>query len=148
MTTIYDTPKANLENEQAPAFSLFKLNGIVIATFVGSAVAGGILMYINFKRLGLPDKANKSLLYSIIGFVLLMIASIFIPYADKIPNIAFTVAQVVALLHFSKEHLGPLIDSHAANGGELASNWKAFGIGLLVLLPVVAFVFLLAFSTI
>jgi len=137
MQDLYKTPQANLDgNEENKSydFQLYKISGIGLATFVGSALAGGFLISQNYKRLGNVRMANKALTYSVIATITLFLIAYFIPEDMNIPNIVFTIVQVVALVQIAKQQQEKELSDHVAHGGALASNWKAFGISLLVLL--------------
>lgn len=139
MTNIYSPPKSNL-NQIATPSSLYKTSGIGVATFIGSVLAGGIIMYINFNRLGLEDKAKKCLIYSTLATLVIFGIAFLIPEDFNIPNIAFTIPQVVAMMQIAKSQQGAFIDDHKSSGGTLASNWKAFGISLVVLVGIVVII--------
>jgi amino acid transporter len=141
MRNVYEAPSANLGKSQSHEYSLYKITGIGIATFLGSILAGGFLMYLNFKRLGLIEKANKTLIYSSIATVIVFIIIFLIPEDINIPNTAFSIPQIIAMVQIAKHQQGGLIETHAEANGPLASNWKAFGIGLLFTIAIMAVIF-------
>jgi len=136
MQDLYKTPQANLygnDEDRTYDFELYKISGIGLATFVGSALAGGFLISQNYKRLGNVRMANKALTYSVIATIALFLIAYFIPENMNIPNVVFTVVQVVVLVQIAKQQQGKAISDHVAHGGALATNWKAFGLSLLII---------------
>lgn len=141
MEDIYKTPEANLAgaaSEKKYDFQLFKISGIGLATFFATTLAGGILIAMNFKRLGKEAKAKNAIIYSIIATIAIFFIAFIIPEDMNIPNTVFTVVQVVVMVQLAKQLQQSDIREHVSNGGELASNWKAFGISILVLLAIIA----------
>ncbi len=137
MNDIYQTPEADLEQDDPSKsydYKLYKISGIGIATMVGTILAGGYLMSVNHRRLGNTDKAKSTLLYSFLAFVGILVIAFLIPEDLNIPDVVFTVAQVAAMVAIAQQWFDAPIREHRANGGLLASNWKAFGISLLFMI--------------
>jgi len=147
MEDIYKTPESSLEGTATASsvdYQLYKISGIGIATFFGSILAGGFLMSRNYKKLGKHAAATKALVYSAIATVAVLVISFLIPEDLNIPNLAFTIPQIIVMVQLAKKEQGADIEAHAANGGVLASDWKAFGISLLVIVALMAAVFPIA----
>ena len=141
MQDLYKTPQANLEeNEENKSydFELYKISGIGLATFIGSTLAGGFLISQNYKRLGNVRMANITLKYTVLATIALFLIAYFMPVDMNVPNIIFTVVQVVAMVQISKKLQQKELSNHVSHGGVLASNWKAFGISLLVIIAILA----------
>ena len=143
MENYYKAPKSDLIDQQIPDAKYFKVSGIGLATFFGSALAGGILLSLNFKRAGDINTAKKALVLSIIGTIAIFASMFILP--DSVPSLVFTAVQVGIMLSFAKQYMEDELTLHVANGGQLESNWKAFGISLLVFFPIIAVVFGAAF---
>lgn len=135
------TPQTELNDNTTVNYKLFKVSGIGLATFLGSMFAGGLLMSLNFQRLGQETKAKQALLYSGLAtlFVIIVVSSI--PESVDIPNTILTVPQIILVLYFAKNYQTTEIDAHIENGGLAESNWKAAGIALLVLIPLLLVIF-------
>jgi hypothetical protein len=141
MEDIYKTPESSLSNGVGAAsrdYQLFKVSGIGVATFFGTLLAGGFLMYRNYKNLGKDAAANKALLYSALATVAVFVIAMLIPEGVDIPNIVFTIPQIIAIVQIAKKQQGSDLERHVEEGGQLASDWKAFGISLIVLIGVMA----------
>lgn len=137
MQDLYKPPEANLDaNEDIKTydFELYKISGIGLATFVGSALAGGFLISQNYKRLGNVKMANTALTYSVLATVAMMLLAYFLPENMNISNMVFTVIQVVVMVQVAKQLQGKTIGDHVSHGGQMASNWKAFGLSLLIII--------------
>lgn len=134
---LYQSPEAELidnsqaEHEGIGDYKLFKISGIGLATFFAGLPGGGFLLAQNFKRQGQHDKANKALGFSIVGFFLILVLGFFLP--ESIPNVAYTVTQILIMVNIGKHHQEQIIFKHRQHG-QVESNWKAFGISLLVFL--------------
>ena len=147
MEDIYKTPESSLESDPTASsadYQLYKISGIGIATFFGSILAGGFLMSRNYKKLGKDAAAIKALVYSALATVAVLVISFLIPEDLNIPNLVFTIPQIIVMVQLAKKEQGSDIDAHVANGGALASDWKAFGISLLVIVALMALVFPIA----
>jgi len=147
LNNIYDTPNANLSDLDASTVDkkLYKISGIGLAAFFGTIFASGILMAINYQRLGYQAAAKKTLVWSGIATLVLFGIIFLIPEDTKIPNSAFTIPQIIAMVQLAKRYQQDKLEAHVASGGLLASNWKAFGISLLVLIPLFLLIFTVAF---
>jgi peptidoglycan/LPS O-acetylase OafA/YrhL len=130
----YQTPAAALlaERTAIPQARLFKVSGIGLATFLGTLLAGGLLMGWNYGALGRPRQAPNTLLYSLAGFIVLMVAIFLLP--ESVPNVAFTIPQIAVMVQLAKHYQDPQIAALRAQGVVPRSNWLAAGVSLLVLL--------------
>ncbi len=144
MNDIYKTPESSLEKNNIVTgydFELYTIPAIALATFFGTILAGGLLLAINFRKLGKEDAARKALIYSAIAMVGVFIIAFLIPEDIPGPNIIFTIIQLFAMIQIAKKLQAEDIKIHIDNGGLIASNWKAFGLSLVVLTGVMAILF-------
>ncbi len=129
------------EPVDAPAgagMPLFRMSGIGIATFFGTLMAGGLLMALNYRALGRPERVWPVIALSLGASVIVGVLAWVLP--EQVPSIVFTVAQLVAITQAAKATQGPDIDARIAAGLPMRSNWLAFGISLLVLAGVFALI--------
>lgn len=133
----YQPPKATLSaNPQAdPAAKLFKVSGIGMATFLGSVLAGGLLMAANYRALGKPDLAARATWYSLFATVAVLLLGALLP--SSIPGAVFVVPLLMVMIQLVKQHQGAAITSREAAGLPMHSNWLAAGIALLVVVALV-----------
>ncbi|HEY0502956.1 MAG TPA: hypothetical protein VGD42_05605 [Lysobacter sp.] len=136
----YRRPAAVVMGEPTPleGARLYKVSGIGLATFMGSVLAGGWLIARNYRALGEPDKANRALMYAVLAMLVVTGVALLLP--DGVPGIALTVPQILATMHIARQRQGGPIARYQADA-RTYSNWRAFGVSLLVvvLLIVVAF---------
>jgi hypothetical protein len=113
-----------------PTYELFDANAVFLAALLGSPVAGGILMAINYKRLGKGGAAVGAIVMGIGVTAIAALAGYFTPgtYAAGI-----SVAFVVAMKGLAQAMQGKAVEHHEQLGGELASRWAAAGVGLVML---------------
>jgi len=133
--SIYAPPQANLEAADAAASGargrLYSPRAVAVATFLGSLLAGGSLMALNFRRLGRGRAALWALLGAVLAQAALFALAFALPASVHVPSVAYTAVQVLVMLYAAKRLQGADIDSHVNAGGRLASGWTAAGIGLL-----------------
>ena len=146
MENLYKPPESNVtleDKKKTSDYKLFKVSGIGVATFFGTVLAGGYLMYRNYKSLGKHAEAKQALIWSAVAVAAIVGIALILPENINSPSIGFTVVQVVVITQLAKKFFADALLDHELQGGVLASNWLAFGIALLVLL--VLFVILVAF---
>ena len=144
----YQAPQAEVhdpaDDSGLASGKLFSADGIGIATFFGTILAGGILLSINYRRLGKRRAANVSLCLCIALAVASMVAGIMLP--DHLAVRALLgLPMLIGVMWYAKSAQGALVRAHRDAGGEMASNWLALGIGLLVLVGIFALFFILGF---
>ncbi|MBW2231344.1 MAG: hypothetical protein JRH17_13240 [Deltaproteobacteria bacterium] len=98
------------------------------AAFVGSPIAGCLLLASNFALFGMPESRRNSILWGSVATVALFAIALYLP-AD-FPNSILPAAYVVALQQIASRTQGSLFESYIAGGGVKHSNWRVFGIGL------------------
>ncbi|MGD8925386.1 MAG: hypothetical protein PVG20_00965 [Thioalkalispiraceae bacterium] len=147
MEHVYKPPASDLENDvetYSLDYKLYKVSGIGVATFFGSILAGGLLMSRNYKHLGKELEARKALIYSFLATFFILLIAFLIPDDVHIPNLVFTIPQIIVMVQIAKSEQGQAIQDHEQRGGALASNWLAFGISILVALAIFAIIVLIA----
>ena len=117
---------------------IYTIRTIVISTLFGGLLAGSFMIYRNFIKLGDLKKARITILITIVTF-LGIIATIFIPALDGIPNLIYAVIIAIAASVLAKKYQGDLIDKHIAANGKLHSSGRAFLICILSMIFTIAF---------
>lgn len=113
----------------------------MLATLFGSPLAGSLLLAINSRRLGQSSLAFKQIL----GGAALLVVCLLLAYpelryggrANLLAHIMFRVAPLPGIFAMAVySHGAPFraIAAHQAAGGQVCSNWKALGIGMLFML--------------
>jgi hypothetical protein len=132
----------------SPAYQLYSVRAIVLATFLGSLFAGGLLMAIDYRRLDKIGTARLCLAIATVSQLLLFGLVFLMP--DNVPTMLVLLPQLAVMYVIAEQGLGSALRRHEKAGGKQASLWKAAGIGLAccVLYLVVLFVgaFILAIT--
>ena len=143
MEDLYKPPESNVTlegNARTYNYKLFKVSGIGVATFFGTVLAGGYLMYRNYRNLGQYDEAKKVLIWSVVAAVMILGIAFMIPEDINIPNAVLNIVQLVVVMQLAKKWFEQDLIDHELHGGAFASNWIAFGISLIILLIILAIV--------
>ena len=115
--------------DDAPSFTRHPLRGVVWAAFWGSLVAAGIVMAINYSRMGRRPAAQITAAITVIVGVALFALILAIPEDLNIPNSAFLIPQLIAVYAIANGLQGDQIRKHSAQGGTVASAWpRAVGV--------------------
>lgn len=137
----FQTPTAALQDGPAVATGepLYRLAAVGIATFFGTPIAGAWVMAQNLKALGRLEEVRKAWMMGL-GFTIgIFVIGYFLP--DNISGAPMSIATVVGMYQFAKQTFGAALERHAAGSGQWRSNWRAFGVSLLILAAVMAVVF-------
>ncbi len=131
---------------RATNFKLYSKRAILFATFVGSPLAGGYLMKSNLLSLGQNELAKKVFTISTVSTFLILTLFIFLPESlvDKIPNSLFPAIYTTMFAVYIEKFMGSELKEHRNEGREFHSGWKAFGICLLALIPILVYIIALA----
>jgi hypothetical protein len=119
----------------APSYKLYTPGAVGLATFLGSPIAGTVVMAINYKRLGNRSAAGKALALGFVGTVALGTVAALLPQAL---SLAPSIGAWVGMNSIAKSLQGEVVEEHTSRGGQLASNWKAAGIAVVVCIMLVA----------
>jgi disulfide bond formation protein DsbB len=132
---------------EKPAYKLYSVGGVAIATFFASVFMGGIFMAINYKRLGNKVAAWKTLGFSFLALVANLVIADLLP--ANVPPMVLSLPFLLAMGQAMSQFQGHFLAEHVKNQGQLESKWKAFGIAFIVMLAVGALLyvlFILSFS--
>jgi hypothetical protein len=110
----------------APGYTLFDAGSVGLATFLGSPIAGTVLMAINYGRLGMGGSAAAAV---IMGLFLLGLSILLGYLAPAVVSMAIPIGMYFAVKTGAEYLQGPAVKSHVSQGGRLASRWAAAGIG-------------------
>ncbi len=125
---------------------LYSKKQVFVATFLGSILAGTVLMYLNSKRLKPENADRKILLIGIASTIILIAFCLFSPYLP--PSITFPVLQAVAAGEWYKWAQESQYKQALAQSGKKCSWEKTilvlilcvilfFAVGIALLLPLV-----------
>lgn len=74
----------------------YQVSGIGLATFLSSSLAGGVLLYLNEKQRGNPQRGYALLGMSLLIFALIIGLAILLP--AEVSGIVFTAIQIFAMV--------------------------------------------------
>lgn len=137
----FQTPTAVLQDGPAVATGepLYRLAAVGIATFFGTPVAGAWVMAQNLKRLGRHPQVRNTWIAGVGALIAIFLLGLLLP--ENVPATPINIAAVLGMYHYAKQQFGAAVEQHAAQGGQFASNWRAFGVSLLILAAVMAVIF-------
>jgi hypothetical protein len=127
---------------------LYTPNHILLATFLGSPLAGSILAAINEQRLGRPKGVLTALA---IGFALTgVVLGLAFALPDNFPGLPLTLLGMGAIRAFVHVKQAEAITKHLHWGGRKGSGWAAAGIGLVsgIVVLVIAVAMAMAYALI
>jgi hypothetical protein len=137
-------PQPQTEQAFATPPRLYDLRAMDIATVLSSLFAGAFLISKNFTALGNDDAARKALLIGFAGLLplsFLLVLAPQSPHYDGLMRLVFQAGQA-AIVHVAAVKLqGGAIEKHRSSGGLFYSRWRAAGISLLLLVPLVPVLF-------
>src|SRR5271169_6883821 len=110
-----------------PAYTLFNSDSVGLATFLGTPIAGGILMAVNYRRLGKGGKGAAALAIALVVTAAALGLGSLMPQSTS-AIIAF--GLLFAARGASKSLQGAAVAQHVLEGGNLGSKWAAAGLGI------------------
>ena len=122
-----DLPRRMTSNSQGQLYSVW---AVVLATFLGSPLAGGVVMSINCRRLSQPNAARDILLWTAILTVGSLLLGGLIPEEMRLVEAMLVGLQVFVMYFLAARLQGRAIALHLEQGGEMASYWSVVVIGI------------------
>ena len=138
---LLDASDAKESDSTKPRYKLYAVRAVVLSTLIGTPLAGGALMALNYTEVGYPVRAvgpallGLGITVSFIGFALSTSPDnpmLGIVYWFVLPPIMYVTARLLQ---------GRFLAAHRAGGGEYESEWKAAGIAVVILAAVLLCVF-------
>ena len=132
-----------------PHYKLYSQNAIDLATFLGTPIAGTLLLAANFRKLDNHDSSRNTIILGFVGFAIYAYALIWLsPALDVVPNAAFTFLQLAVIHTYGKWKQAEALRRHEELAGAFHSKWRAAGISLLAVPLSLALFFLATLTTI
>jgi len=125
-----DPGSSEPERVVAEGGRLFSEGQVMLSTFLGTLIAGGLLMRANYRTLGQEGKGRNALLLGVVGTVVISVACSFV--GEILPDFAVAIIHIAIVGNWYKKAQGHEFRRHAESGGETESSWKAAGIGLVI----------------
>lgn len=113
--------------EPPPPYKLFSVGAVTLASFLGSPLAGAVLMAINYRRLDKKGAARASVVWGVVGTAALVGLGFIL--SARIPTPVVAVVPVVVMNSIAKYLQGEDLQRHERRRGQMVSLWAAAGIG-------------------
>jgi hypothetical protein len=125
-----EPPTTTIDPEDRPDYVLHPLRGAVLATFLGTPTAAGIVLAINFARVGRTTAAWNSVAIGFLSTVAVIAVALLVPDNWHIPAMVYQIPILWGVFTVASQVQGPMVREHAARGGQFASLWGSAGIGI------------------
>ena len=109
-----------------PASRLYDVGAVFLAAFLGSPLAGAVLIASNYRKLGQGGNGILALIVGAAASAGLILMSLKSTQSPAIASIVLFVCTGLA----ARELQGNAIKTHVAWGGQLFSKWRAVGVAI------------------
>ncbi len=130
---------------QAPTQKIYKDKAIWLGAFLGGPLTAGYIIAQNFKAFNEPDKARKTLIYTIIATVIIFGGIFLMPDSIKIPNQIIPLIYTGIAYYLLQHYQGTNITAHINAGGPVHSWWRILSVGLIGLALIIIPIFSIAY---
>jgi hypothetical protein len=113
---------------ERPGYKLHSPGDAALATFLGSPLAGCIVLAINYFKLGRSLAGWQAILLGLLASIALVTLGVKMPAHS--PGFLVAVVSLIATYGLAKALQGSIYENHLSEGGEKASGWIAAGIGI------------------
>jgi hypothetical protein len=113
-----------------PAYRLYDMGAVFLAAFLGSPLAGTVLVASNYRKLGQGGNGVLALILGAAASAGLILMGLKTAMSPTVASIVLFVCTGLA----ARELQGNAISTHVAWGGQLYSKWRAVGVALLTTL--------------
>jgi hypothetical protein len=125
-----------------PRYKLYSPGHVAWATFLGTPIAGCVLLAMNYWRLGEPKSGRLAVVWGLVATTCLLAIAFVLP--ENFPSGILPAAYTFGMFGIAKSLQGDIVARHLNSGGSTASAWRATGVGLMCLGGVLALVFAVA----
>lgn len=127
------------------ALILFDRQAVLIATLIGSLIAGSLLIWWNYRAMARPDLARRTLALGIGVQAILLVLTFFLVPPDSVLQLVPLAIQLVLAWFGAGLLQGAAVTWHLQRGAQLQSVWRAAGFGFLTGMAILfVFVFVTA----
>lgn len=116
---------------------VYSQKGIALGAFLGGPVTAGYLLIENYKSLENRAVVNKAWGFTIFSTIIYYVLAYFLKEVVDMSTVPLFVACVVGASQIFKQLQAEDIEAYLQKGGEVHSNWRVAGIGLLFLLATI-----------
>ncbi|MCZ6674187.1 MAG: hypothetical protein O7C75_14755 [Verrucomicrobia bacterium] len=125
---------------EIPSYSLFSIRAIGVATFLGGPLAGGVLIGLNFDKLGNKKARNYAYVLGTLSTVLIFWGILSLPSSiiDRVPNLLIPAIYTFIVVNLAKKFQLKAIESNLERGGNNGSGWVVAGVSLVAMALILA----------
>ncbi|PRQ05331.1 hypothetical protein ENSA5_03210 [Enhygromyxa salina] len=109
------------------------------ATFLGSPIAGFIVLAINERRMGRTQRFGKTVVVGVLASVAVFALALVIP--PEVPNFVLTLAYLFGMQQLARHWQGEELMERLSSGTTKGSNWVIVGVGVACFAAVVGLAF-------
>ncbi len=120
-------------------YKLYSAGHVAWATFLGSPIAGCLLMAFNYWRLGKARLGQLIIACGVVATCCLLAVGFVLP--ERFPDSIFAAAFTFGMYGIAKSLQGEAVERHLESGGQTASAWRATGVGFMGGIAVGVFLF-------
>ena len=124
----------------APKYKLYSVRAVGWGSFLGSCLAGGHFIAMNWLRLGYPKRAVMTYFISVI---VLLLSFLLGDLLRDLPSVFIYLPVILSFMAWVKSQQGELLELHLRQNGEMESAWKIFGVAILYLIIIFSLLFML-----
>lgn len=128
-------PDRGLDDESRcpkPAYKLYPVRAVVLSTPIGGLLAGGVLMAVNYRQVGRRTAAAAAVAFGVVAVGLFLGFTLSTSPDNPLPGLTHLFVQPVVMYLIIRLFQGRMLSTHRAAAGDLESEWKAAGIGLVL----------------
>ena len=129
----FDLMEEEIPVDKIPTYKLHSVGSIIIASILGSPIAGAALMAINYNRLNRPWAGSLIIVLATLGVMGLLVFPVFYILGPLVllgfRGMLFL--HIGIMYYLSKFLQGPMIEEHRKFLGEMASKWQGLAAGLI-----------------
>ena len=111
---------------------LYTISQAVFATFAGGPLGGAILLAQNYKQLGVPKYARRTILVGLLATAMLLPIALVLP--ESVPNAVLPVGYTIGFRLVAEHLQGEALKTRLEAGGSRHSWWRAVAISAITFL--------------
>jgi hypothetical protein len=128
----------------APEEPIYSSRAIMAGAFWAGPIVAGYMLTRNFKVFGEQARANRALIFSILGTVLVL-AITAAPFFDRVPFVVFPLIYAWIFHFVVRATMGEKIEAHFGHGGARVSIGKIILVGVIGAIPTLILAFGIGF---
>lgn len=114
--------------ENVSGHKVFSTGQIIVASFLGTPMAGCLLIAQNYRALGKKSSAWPPLVVGVAATILLLVLAFLLP--ENSPNYGLPAGSCVGTYFYAKQQQGDAIDNYLKAGGKRSSWWIPIAVSL------------------